>query len=80
MRSRRYIGLIRATHSLQQTTGTFACAHDFGARLFCGAVHKPRANGIHMFNRAEIDFSYIGGQIPQAVVDIADQSYGKAAR
>jgi hypothetical protein len=33
-----------------------------------------------MFNRAEIDFAHIGGQIAQAAVDIADQSYGKAAR
>ena len=80
MRSRRYIGLIRATDSLQQTTGIFACAHDFGARHFCRAVNKPRANGIHMFNRAEIDCSQTAGQIAQAAVDIADQSYGKAAR
>jgi hypothetical protein len=61
MWSRRYIRLIRATDSLQQATGVFTYAYDFCARLFCGAVNKPRANRIHMFNRAEIDFSYTAG-------------------
>jgi hypothetical protein len=80
VRSRRYIGLIRATDSLKQTTGVFTCTHDFCARFFCGAENKPRANRIHMLNRAELDFAHIGGQIAQAAVNIADQSYGKAAR
>jgi hypothetical protein len=72
MRSRRYIGLIRATDSLKQAAGVFICAHDFCAGFFCRAVHKPRANGIHMLNRAEINFLHIDGQIAQTVVDIAD--------